>query len=102
MVVSVMAYFFQIIVFAADTEAFLRIGATFACGGTVAQDDVFELVHARIGKHQRRVVFDDHRRRRDNKMPLRLEELDERVADFVCSHLIFILCVTIFQKVLQR
>ena len=59
MVVSVMAYFFQIVVLAADTEAFLRIGATFARGGTVAQDDVFELVHARIGKHQRRVVFDD-------------------------------------------
>ena len=33
MVVSVMAYFFQIVVFAADTEAFLRIGATFARGG---------------------------------------------------------------------
>ena len=61
MVVGVMSDFFQVIVLAAHAEALLGVCHTFVFGRVVAQDDVFELVHAGIGEHQSRVVFDDHR-----------------------------------------
>ena len=51
----------------------------------IAQDDVLELVHARVGKHQRRVVLNHHGSGRDDVVSLAFEETLERVSDFVCS-----------------
>ncbi len=73
MVISVMAYFLKVVVLAAHTEALLRVGHAAALGGGVAKDDVLELVHARVGKHQRGVVFDYHRCGRHDMMAFRLK-----------------------------
>ena len=76
-VVGVEAYFLQVVVFAAHAEAFLGVGDARPLRGLVAENDVFKLVHARVGKHQRGVVFDYHRCRRHNLVTFALEELLE-------------------------
>ena len=59
-VVGIDADFLEVIVFTGNTEALLRIGDARKLHRAVAKEDVFELVHSRIGKHQRWVVFHDH------------------------------------------
>ncbi len=54
----------------ADTSAYRPHGDI--CAG-IAQKYILELIHAGIGKHQRRVVLDDHRRRRHDDMFLALK-----------------------------
>ena len=56
-VVVVYTHFFQIVVFATNAQAFLRVGRTGVWGSLVAQKVVLKLVHARIGKQQCGVVF---------------------------------------------
>ena len=60
-VVSVVSHLFQVVVLAAYAETFLRVGAAARFWVARAEDDVFPLVHTRIGKHERGVVFDYHR-----------------------------------------
>ena len=47
---------FQIVVFAACTQARLHAGCTHVGAFVLPQKHVFELHHARVGEHQRRVV----------------------------------------------
>ena len=83
MMVSIVSHFLQVVVFSAYAKTLLRVGNTLVFRRMVAQYDVFKLVHACIGKHQRRVILDDHRCRRHNLMSFRLEKLNKRVADFI-------------------
>ena len=85
-VVGVVANFLQIIVFARDAEAFLRVGGAVPLGGLVAQKDVLELVHAGVGEHQGRVVLDDDGCRGHDFMPFGAEEVQKAISDFVCVH----------------
>ena len=85
-VVSVVAHFLQVVVLAADAEALLRIAGTgIGCIG-VAEEDVLELVHARIGEHECGVVLDDHGSGRHDVVGFALEEFKKLAADFVASH----------------
>ena len=83
--------------FAADAQAFLRVGAAARFGVAGAQDDVLPLVHAGVGKHQRGVVLDDHRCRGHDGVAFRLEKLLVRVADFVgchvCVRVLIVVCL---------
>ena len=107
MVVSVVAHLLQVVVLAAHAQAFLRVGAAAGLGVLGTQYDVLPLVHARISKHQRGVVLDNHRCRRDDNVSFRLEEFFVRVTDFICCHHICF-CFNMlynsifFQKLLQR
>ncbi len=60
-VIGVVTHFFEVVVLAAHTQTFLRVGNATALGAGVAKNDILELVHSRVGKHQRGVIFDDHR-----------------------------------------
>jgi len=77
MVVSVVPYLFEIVVLAADAQALLAVGHARAGDGAVAQYHVLELVHARVGEHQRGVVFNHHRGRRHYLVALGAEKLLE-------------------------
>ena len=67
---------------AANAKAFLRVGHTFVRRRLVAQNDIFELVHAGVGEHQRRVVLDHHRCRWNDVVAVAGEEILERLANF--------------------
>ena len=60
-VVGVVPNLFQVVVLAAGAETFLGICHTAVLWNGIAENDVLELVHARIGEHERGVVLDDHR-----------------------------------------
>ncbi len=85
MMVGVMPHLFQIVMLATDTQAFLAVGNPRPLRRFVAEDNILELIHARIGEHQRGVILDNHRGRRNNLMPLALEKLLEGLSYFLCS-----------------
>ncbi len=60
-VVGVESYLLEVVVLAADAKTLLRVGNAPRLRNSVAQNYILELVHTRIGKHQRGVVFDYHR-----------------------------------------
>ena len=59
--VGVVADHVQVVVLAAHAKTLLRVGAAARLRILRAKYDVFPLIHARVGKHQRGVVLDDHR-----------------------------------------
>ena len=86
-VIGVVAHLFEVVVLARHAQALLGIGRTRIFAGRVAQKDVLELVHARIGEHQRGVALHDHRRRRHDHMALALEEVEKGAANFIRFHI---------------
>jgi len=88
-------------VLAAHAEAFLGVCSPVVGGLGVAQEDVLELVHARVGEHQGRVILDHHRRGRHDGMALRCEEIEEFLSDFLGGH-ILLRFVYSFQIELQK
>ena len=85
MVVRIVSYFFQVIMLSANAQAFLRVRDSFIFCRVVTQNNIFELVHPRISKHQCRVIFNYHWSRGHYLMAFALEETLERVSDFICS-----------------
>ena len=83
MVIGVVADLLQVVVLARDAQAFLRIGRTRVFAGRVAQENILELVHARIGEHQRGVALDDHRGRRHDNVAFRFEKVEKSLPDFI-------------------
>ena len=69
-VIGVMSHFFQVVVLAAYTQAFLRVGHAGIFYWVITENNIFELVHSRIGEHQRWVIFYNHGCRRYNFMPV--------------------------------
>ncbi len=85
-VVGVVAYFFKVVVFAADAETFLGVAGAGIWRVGIAEEDVFELVHARVGEHEGGVVFHNHGSRGDYVVTFAFEEFEELCADFVTGH----------------
>ncbi len=69
---------FEIVVLAAGAHAFLRSRGPVVVALFQAEEDVLELVHARVGEQQRGIVLRDERRR----MHLAVSLLDEKVQKF--------------------
>ncbi len=86
-VVGIVAHLLQVVVLAGDTQALLRIGRPRKLAGSVAEENILELVHTRVGEHQRRVALDDHRRRGDDGMALALEKIEKSLTDFYRFHI---------------
>ena len=84
-VVGVVTNFLQVVVLAAHAKALLRVGDTPPLRLLVAQNDVLELVHTGIGKHEGRVVLDDHWSGRHNVVLLALKEALKSFANLFCS-----------------
>ena len=69
---------FEIVMFAAGADAFLRGCSAFVVARFEAEEDVLELVHARVGEEQRGIVGRNERR----GMDLFMSVLDEIVQKF--------------------
>ena len=63
MVICIDTYFLKVIMLAGHTEALLRISNPFVLCRLISKEYILELVHTCIGKHERRVILDHHRRR---------------------------------------
>ena len=85
-VVGVVSHLFEVVVLTAHAQAFLRVGHATAFGFGMSEDDVLELVHPGVGKHQCRVVLDYHRSRGDDEVSVLLKEALIGFAYFVCCH----------------
>ncbi len=78
---------FQIVMLAAGAHALLRGGCPHVVAFFQAEKDVFELVHPRVCKEQRRVVRRDERRGVHLAVSLLNEEVQELAANFgACKH----------------
>ena len=55
-----MAHFLQIIVLTAHAQALLGIGHAAPLGFLVAKENVLELIHSGIGKHEGWIVLNHH------------------------------------------
>ena len=86
MVIGVMSYFFKVVVLAAHAETLLAVGRAAHLRRAVAQEDVLELIHAGVGEHQRRIIFNNHWCRRDDCMSLSLEKVKKFLTYFLRSH----------------
>ena len=64
--------------FAAGTDAFLLRGGAFVVASFEAEEDVLELVHARVGEEQRGIVGGNER----GGMHLFVPALDEIIQEF--------------------
>jgi hypothetical protein len=96
-VIGVETDVFEVVVFATGANALLRVrcarrqtrnraGPLIDLGLLLAEEDRHKLVHAGIGEQQIRRVG-HQARRRHNGVLLRLEEVEERLADFGARHL---------------
>ena len=77
---------FQVVVLAARADAFLAGGGAHVVAFLDAQEDVFELVHAGVGKEQRRVVRRDERGRAHHAMPAAGKKVQKSFSNIVRSH----------------
>ena len=77
---------FQVVVLAAGADALLGRGGAAVGALVEAQEDILELVHARVGEQERGIVMRHHRAGRDDGMALGLEELQVLLADFGGLH----------------
>src|SRR5258708_14190017 len=72
---------------AAGADAVLRVAGAFIRPGSLAQENILELIHPGVGEQQRRIVPGDNARRRYKRVAVLLdEEIDELLADFVSGH----------------
>ena len=76
----------EIVVFTARTHALLRRGGARVVAPFEAGKDVLELIHARVGEQQRRVVGWNQRRTANNFVAMRREVIEKLLADFVPCH----------------
>jgi len=86
-VVGVAPHLFEVVVLAADAQTLLGIADAAAHGNGVAENDVFELIHAGVGEHQSGVVLDDHRGTGHHGVAVLPEISLETLSDFVCFHI---------------
>ena len=83
--VVIVAYFFEVVVLAADAETFLAVDGATARRGTEAEEYVLELIHPGVGEEQRLVADGDNRRAGDKLVVPALKELDKAGSYLFCG-----------------
>jgi hypothetical protein len=83
MVIAILAYFLEIIVFSTDPQALLGIRYTEMGRGSMAKKKILERVHAGVCKEQCGIVLRDHRSGWHNRMSPGFEKLQKHVSDLV-------------------
>ena len=78
---------FEIIVFATDTQALLRSHHARRGCLPIAEEDVFELHHPRVGEQQRGVLLRHERTTRHVQVVPPFEELDEPRSNLAGFHI---------------
>lgn len=79
----------EVVVFSSDTDAFLACGGAFVVAVALSKEDIFELIHPRIGEEERWVVVGDDGRRGNDAVPVLFEVVEEFAADILCLHDLF-------------
>ena len=77
---------FEIVVLAADAQAFLRARGAHEGQTLLAEKNVFELNHPRVGEKQGRVFVRHEGRAADHGMALFCEIIQEGFANFTAGH----------------
>jgi len=77
---------FQIVVLAAGTNALLAGGGAGVSALVKTEEHILELVHARIGEQNRRVVSRDQRGRGHDLVTFLSKEVEEFLANFSGFH----------------
>jgi len=85
-VVGVAADFLEVVVLARDADALLGVGDALPGRLAGAEEDFLELVHARVREQQRGIRREHDGRRGHDLVPLRGEEVEERLADLGGRH----------------
>ncbi|MEY3102067.1 MAG: hypothetical protein RL558_344, partial [Bacteroidota bacterium] len=75
------AHFFEVVVLPAHAKALLAVGNPRMKHGFSAHKNVFKRIHTCIGKHQRRIVLDNERRRGQYYVTLGLKKVQECLAE---------------------
>ena len=76
-VICVVTNFLQVVMLSAHAQALLRVRSATWLWFTCAKDNILPLVHTCVSEHQRWVVLNNHRSRRNDCMTFRLEEFLE-------------------------
>ena len=79
--VGVLADLFQVVVLAADADALLAVDRPGALRRPQSEEDVLELVHARVGEQQRLVAVRHDGRAGHEGVSFAEKELDETLSD---------------------
>jgi len=74
---------FEVVVLAAGADAFLRGGSASVVAGLGAEEDIFELIHARVGEEQCGVVGRNERRGVHAAMALALKKPQELFSNLI-------------------
>ena len=80
------SYVFEVVVLAADAHALLAARRARVIALFLAEEDVLELVHSRVGEQQRRIVVRDERRAGHDTVSVPLEILQKRRANLSPGH----------------
>ena len=72
--IGIHTYFFQVVMFSAYPQTFLRIRNAFIRRFLFPRKIILELVHTCIGEHQCRIIFYHNRSRRNNLCPFDLKK----------------------------
>ena len=80
------AHIFEVVVLAADPQAFLRTRGTQIITALEARESILELHHPGIGEQQGRIVHGDERRTPHGPVPFFAEIIQKQLPDFVPGH----------------
>ena len=81
MMICIVSYLFQVVVFSGNPETFLRVRDTPVFGIDIPKNNIFELIHSCVCKHQRRIVLNHHGCRRDDSMSLTFKKIQKLLSD---------------------
>ncbi|HZV60744.1 MAG TPA: hypothetical protein VFF42_10395, partial [Candidatus Eremiobacteraceae bacterium] len=79
---------FEVVVFAAGADTFLRGARAGVVAFFQAKKNILELVHAGVGKQQSRIAMRDERATAHTAMAFTFEKLQEHLTDFVAGHVV--------------
>src|SRR4030042_6004426 len=82
--ISVGSHIFKVVVLAAGTDTLLAVGRPAEFGAGQPEEDVFELIHSRIGEKQRIITNRHYRRAWDKLVSLAFEKI-YKVASYLFS-----------------
>jgi hypothetical protein len=77
---------FEVVVLATGAHALLRGDGASVIAVLKSQEQIFELVHSRIGKQQSGIVFRNERRAGNNPVSMALKVVDKCLANFTAFH----------------
>jgi len=84
-VICVLTNLFEIIVLAADSQAFLSVRYSRILRRAQTEEDVLELIHSRVGKKQTLVADGNYGRAGDKFMAFAFEKVYKAASYLLCT-----------------